>query len=81
MRYFSLAFFLLDLFMFMFADAGKKNLFSHQAEASIFSHKCANGQTLIISLTGEMHAYTLENYKDISSSIISYSFFLSLFFV
>lgn len=50
----------------------KKKLFSHQAEASIFSHKCANGQTLIISLTGEMHAYTLENYKDISSSIISY---------
>lgn len=59
----------------------KKKLFSHQAEASIFSHKCANGQTLIISLTGKMHAYTLENYKDISSSIISYSFFLSLFFV
>lgn len=47
-------------------------MFSHQAEASIFSHKRVNGQTLIISLTGEMHACTMGNYKDISSGIISY---------
>ena len=56
-------------------------MFSHQAEASIFSHQCVNGQTLIISLTGGMHANAIENYTDISSGIISYSFFLhKLFF-
>lgn len=52
----------------------KKKMFSHQAEASIFSHKCVNEQTLIISLTVKMYASTIENYKDISSGIISYSF-------
>lgn len=68
---FLFACFLLDLLCF--ADCWRK-IFSHQAEESIFSHKCVNGQTLIISLTGEMPANTIENYKDISSGIISYSF-------
>lgn len=65
-------------FMFVFCkslrEKKKKKMFSHQAEASIFSHKCVNGQTLIISLPGEMLANMIENYKDISLGIISYSF-------
>lgn len=45
--------------------------------------EASHGQTLIISLTGEMHANTTENYKDISSGIISYSYssFPVFFFV
>lgn len=31
--------------------------------ASIYSHKCVNGETLIISLTGKMHVNTIENYR------------------
>lgn len=48
-------------------------MFSHQAEASIFFHQRANGQTLIISLTAEMPAYATNNYNDNCSSIISHS--------
>lgn len=58
--------------MLLFSNPCRKKIF-HQAEASIFAHKCDNGQTLIISLTGKMHTDTIENYKDISSGIISYS--------